>query len=179
MRFCKEVTCIRNALTYSFEKSSGKILHQCAPYRQLAKREDIFQTPTFRVPLLLVIPPIVVYATKTGESTSFNNYSSSAQQASCCSKWWSCSMSDHPLTRFSLNWRTNLQAFLTDMTSLQNRLSKIVIFQPDSFQFYLICPTLNNSQTVHNNKRKGSIKVLDWVESRWILRDAQFKVKTI
>ena len=39
--------------------------------------EDIFQTPTFRVPLLLVIRvPIVVYATKTGESTSFNNYSS-------------------------------------------------------------------------------------------------------
>ena len=31
--------------------------------------------------LWAVIPPIVVYATKTGESTSFNNYGSS--------KWWS------------------------------------------------------------------------------------------
>ena len=63
------------------------------------------------------------------------------QAAAARSKWWSCSMSDHPLTRFSLNWRTNLQAFLTDMTSLQNRLSKIVIFRP---RFLSILPHLSD-----------------------------------
>ena len=129
---------------------------------QVASRsEDIFQTPTFRVPLLLVIPPIVVYATKTGESTSFNNYSS--KQAKLLLKMVVLqhvrSSSD---TFFSeLKNVPNLQAFLTDMTSLQNRLSKIVIFQPDSFQFYLICPRPNDSQPDHNNEIKGPIKVLD------------------